>query len=299
MRYVHLISLGIAGIFVPVAHAQISVETVVDKQYYLPGEAIVVGVKVANFSGQTIHLGSDPQWIDLTLETKNGYIIPTLNPISVPGEFEVESTTAATRRFSITPFFDVTRIGHYILTTRIRIAAWNQTFTAEPVDIEILGGVRLWTREFGVPAGPDQTTAPEVRKYVLIQTLRQNQMKLWLSIFNADETKIVNTLPVSKMVSFSDPDPQLDQSSNLHLLVQNGRISFKYTVINPEGRVLIRQTYLYGQDGKPRLRFGPGGIVAVANGIRQPNPDDIPKMISVAPEDYPDGSNDQEEDQDT
>ena len=77
------------------------------------------------------------------------------------------------------------------------------------------------------------------------------------------------------MVSMSKPEPQLDQQSNLHVLYQNGARTFSYTKFNPDGEVLVRQTYDYGAP-RPRLKMDADGKIIVSGGVRQLMPDDFP-----------------------
>ncbi len=77
------------------------------------------------------------------------------------------------------------------------------------------------------------------------------------------------------MVSFGRPEPQVDKFSNMHLLYQNGPHSYHYVVINPDGEIIARRTYDYG-DKRPRLAPDTEGKVIVAGGVRRPTPNDIP-----------------------
>src|SRR5262249_45907959 len=81
--------------------AQVSVDLALDQDQYLPGESLIVGVRITNFSGQTLHLGKDSDWLHLALEGRDNYVVPTTADLPVQGEFQVESSKVVTRRVDV------------------------------------------------------------------------------------------------------------------------------------------------------------------------------------------------------
>jgi glycine/D-amino acid oxidase-like deaminating enzyme len=86
------------------------------------------------------------------------------------------------------------------------------------------------------------------------------------------------------MVSFSKPECQIDKSSNLHVLYQTGARSFNYSVINPDGRLLVRQTYDYS-DTRPVLRIDREGRILIGGGVRRSSSDDLPPPADASTND--------------
>src|SRR2546422_6056524 len=71
--------LPLAGCYfalAPLVSAQVSVELALDQDQFLPGESLEVGVRITNFSGQTLHLGKDNDWLRFTIEGRDNYIVP-------------------------------------------------------------------------------------------------------------------------------------------------------------------------------------------------------------------------------
>ena len=97
------------------------------------------------------------------------------------------------------------------------------------------------------------------------------------------------------MVSFSRVEPQLDKFSNLHVIYQTSSRTFLYTMINPQGQVILRQTHDYTTT-RPRLGFDESGKVVVVGGVRHLAENDIPPsdpLLSAGeakPRRNPDGS---------
>jgi hypothetical protein len=92
-------------------------------------------------------------------------------------------------------------------------------------------------------------------------------LKLYFRLTDASGYTL-RVFPLARMLSFSEPEAQIDRSNNLHVLFQVGARSFGYWTISPEGRLLVRQTYDYTQT-RPKLRVGDDGQVIVAGGVRR------------------------------
>jgi hypothetical protein len=60
----------------------------------------------------------------------------------------------------------------------------------------------------------------------------------------------------------------VDKLSDLHVLYANGPHSFNYTVLNPDGDLLMRDTYDY-VTSRPRLQVNQEGEISVAGGVRR------------------------------
>ena len=114
-----------------------------------------------------------------------------------------------------------------------------------------------------------------MRKYILQQAVYLKQMKLYLRLTDATGTTVFKVFPIAPMVSFSQPEAQVDQLSNLHVLSQIGARSFRYCIINPEGNVVTQQTYDYAKT-RPVLRATLDGKISVAGGVQRLSSTDLP-----------------------
>ena len=68
------------------------------------------------------------------------------------------------------------------------------------------------------------------------------ELMLYVRVTGSDGN-IYKVFPLGRMLSFGQPEPQVDKLSNLHVLYQDGPRAFNYTVTSPDGTLLIRQTY--------------------------------------------------------
>lgn len=255
--------------------AQITVTVALKQDQFLPGEDLPAEVRITNRSGQTLHLGNDQTWLTFSIESREDYIVLKTGKVPVEGPFTLQSSMRAIKTVNLEPYFNLAKPGRYEIFATVTIEAWNKQFTSDPKAFDIIQGANLWEQEVGVPIAPGATNrVPELRTYTLQQANYLKQLMLYCRL--TDKTgKVYRILPIGPMLSFGQPEPQVDKFSNLHVLYQDGPRSFNYTVINPEGNVLLRQTYMY-TPSRPRLAVGKNGMIEVIGGTRRITSRDIP-----------------------
>lgn len=268
----------IGGLFLaaPRLLGQISVEVHFEEEQYLAHEALVAAVRIVNFSGQTLKLGADQDWLRFAVESDDYYVTKRGDP-PVVEEFDLPSASKATRRVDLAPYFDLSKPGNCRVTATVRIAQLGQEITSPPAKVGIISGTRLWDLEFGLPVAPgDGNASPEVRKYALLQTMSQKRMRLYVRVSDRYDAKVYKVFPMGLLLGFSRPEAQVDREAQLHVLFQTGAREFTYCVISPDGELLKRQTHNY-TDSRPRLRADQEGKIGVAGGMRAMSATDLPK----------------------
>ena len=265
----------------PRLSAQVSVELVLDQEQFLPGESLMVGVRITNFSGQTLHLGKDNDWLHLSLEGRENYIVPTTAELPVQGEFEVQSSKVVTKRVDVAPCFSLVRAGRYAVSATVKIKDWGTELVSKRKSFDLIPGTTLWEQDVGVSAPAASQRPPEVRKYALQQAIHLKQMKLYVRVTDQTGSRVFRVFPIGQLISFSSPEHQIDKSSNLHVLYQTGAKSFNYSVINPDASLLIRHTYEY-TDTRPVLRVDKAGRIYVSGGNRRVSSDDLPVPLDTS-----------------
>ena len=268
--------LGVILATVRCASAQVTVEVTQEQQQFLPGEALKVAVRITNLSGQELHLGDDPNWLNFEIEGRDGTVVSKLGDAPVLGGFVLESSRVAIKRVDLEPYFMLSTPGRYQIVATARIRDWNRDILSPPRDFDIIQGAKLWEQEVGVPkpAGA-KDSEPEVRRYILQQAnYIRGQIRLYLRVID-QYGKPIRVLALGPTVSFGHPDPQIDSVSNLHVLYQEGASTFSYVVSNLQGEIIKRQTYDYS-DSRPRLRFDNEGNITVLGGARRITANDVP-----------------------
>jgi len=256
--------------------AQVTVEVLLDEHQFLASESIPIAVRVNNHSGQTLHFGEE-NWVSYAVESREGYIVAKTGEVPMAHNFKVESAKVATQKGDLAPCFTIMRPGGYTVTATVHIKDWDKELTSAPVKFDIIAGIKLWEQQFGVPPKAPGQGEPEVRKYALLRATYLKHMVLYLRLSDATDSKVYKVLPVGGVVSFSRPQTQLDKRNNLHLLYEDGARSFNYSVISPEGEVLIRQTHRYTENA-PRLIVDATGEINIVGGARQMAATDLPRL---------------------
>lgn len=257
--------------------AQVSVKVLTDQDEFLPGESLPVEARVVNRSGQTLKLGQDNSWLKFSIEAKDGYVVLQTGDVPVNQAFTLESSERAKVRANLAPYFQLPRPGHYLIRATVNIPEWNLHVTSDPKAIDVIQGSKLWQQDFGVPRGAGSTNAePEMRSYTLQEAnYLHSQLTLYVQVTEITG-KINKVFPIGRMLSFSQPDPEVDRVSNLHVLYQNGPRTSLYTVINPNGDIILRQTY--DITTRPRLVRDADGNLNVVGGARRLTHEDIPPL---------------------
>lgn len=255
------------------AFAQVSVEIVLPQDKFLPAEELLVGVRVANQSGQTLNLGDEPDWIQFTVQREGGGFVSKMSNPPVKRSFKLESTERATLSVDLAPCYDLREVGRYLISAEVRIKNWGETLATKRVPFEIIEGTKLWEQVVGIP---DTTSnqPPRTRIYSLQQANYLAEPRLYLRVSESDG-EVVKLITVGRMLSFGRPQPLVDKKSQLHLLQQNGARTSQYLVINPDGKIQVRHLYEY-TDSRPRLRLDENGEVLVSGGTRRESPEDLP-----------------------
>jgi predicted amidohydrolase len=265
----------------PHAQAQpngVTAELQLDQDQYLPDEDLQLKVRIVNRSGQPVVLGLDDQWITFDIMGDHGYVVPMLRIMPVKGPFTLLSGQAVTKEFNPTPYFGFRRAGHYSLTSIIKIAQWKQQVACKPVSFSVSEGIplaNLGDLSFGVPPPTGVTNvAPEVRRYSLLRVTDMEQMKMYFRLTDYGG-RTLRVFPLARMVSFGDPEAQLDRANNLHVLCQSGARTFTYAVMDPNGSLLARQFHEYTRT-RPSLHISDDGRIYVDGGRRLLTAEDIP-----------------------
>jgi hypothetical protein len=256
------------------ADAQVDVEVTLEQNQFLSGEALPVAVKITNRSGQPLHLGTDANWLTFSVESVDGFVVIKNAEVPVTGEFDLASSQLAIKRADLAPYFVISKPGRYHIIATLRIKDWSVEVSSPAKPFDVIAGAKLWEQEFGVPAAANG--APEVRKYVLEQAnYLRSQLRLYMQVSDATESRIYKVSALGQMVSFGQPEAQVDRFGNLHVLWQSGASAFAYTVVNPTGEIARQEIYDYFTT-RPRLDVNDAGETVVVGGVRRMKPVELP-----------------------
>lgn len=282
MKALFLFLSLVLPLFVLNASAQISVDLTFNQEQFLPGEAIPVYVHVTNRSGQSLHLGEDQSWLSFFVQGDDGSVVIRKSEPPVVEPFDLGSSEVAKKRVDLAPYFMLSHTGRYKVSCTVHIKAWNQDITSPPQNFDLIQGAELWSQVFGVPNTAGPNSPPIARKYTLVEAnYLQSQLRLYVQVTSQADGNVIKVLPVGPMISFGQPDAQLDPTSNLHILYQNGASTFSYTVVSPEGEIVTQQMYDYVSI-RPRLQQDNNGNISVYGGVPRVETPDLKTPAQVA-----------------
>jgi hypothetical protein len=256
------------------AQAQVQIVLELEQDQLLPGESLRAAARVINYSGQTLSLGQDDDWLQFMIETPEGIPVSCRGTVPVVEPFELPSSKMATKRVDLTPYYNFEEPGRYLATATVRVAGWGREFRSKPMSFSVVRGSTLWQQEVGVPLPSGEVRDPEVRRFILQQALHLKQMKLYARVTDASGSRIYGTLPLGLLLSISEPEKQIDAQTRLHVLWQTGARVFTYCVVDSDGRLVRREVYEI-TDHRPALRRDKDGELVVVGGMRRASADDI------------------------
>jgi len=96
-----------------------------------------------------------------------------------------------------------------------------------------------------------------------------------VQVSDESETHIFKIRAIGPMVSFSQPEAQVDRLSHLHVMCQSGARVFTYSVVSPDGDIVWQEIYDYFNT-RPRLHTDDDGNITVLGGARRVKPNDMP-----------------------
>jgi len=273
--------LGLALFSLFNAPAQVvTVQVTLEQEQFLPGESLPATVHIVNNSGQSLHLGANADWLTYTVESlDNDFVVMKNSEPPVVGEFDLGSSEVATKRMDLAPYFTMTHAGRYRVVASVHIPEWGTDVRSPAKEFDIIDGAQLWSQDFGMPVATGVTNQlPVVRKYILEEAnyLRQ-QLRMYVLVSDQTGTRVLKVSAIGPMVSFSQPEAQLDRASNLHVLYQSGAQSFIYSVVNPDGNITQQEIYDY-LGTRPHLTVNDAGDIAVKGGVRRVKPGELPTV---------------------
>jgi hypothetical protein len=263
------------------ASAQITVEVMLDQSQFLPSESLPVAVRITNRSGQLLHLGADTNWLTFSVVAVDKFMATKLAEVPVLGEFDLDSSQMATKTVDVAPYFNLSRQGSYRIVATLHIKDWNVEIPSSAQSFDVIDGAKLWWQSFGLPAPAGVTNgAPQVRKYTLEQAnYLHSQLRMYVQVSDETERNIFKVRAIGPMVSFSQPEAQLDRLNNLHVIYASGARVFTYSVVNPDGDIVRQENYDY-LNKRPRLQADESGNITVIGGVRRVKPTDMPRLIT-------------------
>lgn len=262
------------------AHAQLlQVMMTTDRNNFLPNQAVVVKLAIRNVSGQKVMLADGVDWIKFSAHDGRG--IPVLRNGNPPQgkSVLVDNGKSHLWTFQMAPIFDFSKPGVFTIHARIKIRQFNNhILDVRPMKFQVVAGVKIAEMRRGV--APRQVgQPPDLRTYTLRSTRVHGRTHIFLRVegTRGNEMRIYNVLDLGRKVPFGKPQMEMDPKGITHVFFQFYAKNFRYFQVDPEGQLLVRQTYFF-QQYPPALVRDDDGRVGITGARREMMEDDFPKM---------------------
>lgn len=256
----------------------LNVKLLADHTEYLPNESLMIGVSIENFSGVPVVLGQHRDWIQFLIQDIQGRpVVRDGNPPA--GEiFIVPNATTTTRWIDLAPYFNVRQLGVYSVTAKIRVRQWKQDIQAQPCRIQVIGGIELSSRKFGVPNRIQHGMPPEIRAFKLLRKRDDGRLLLYLRVAEENDYAVYNVQRLGPMVELSPPEYQLDSEGQIHVFFRSGARTYIYCMADAQGQLRKRQTYQTYLGKRPAVRMNKKGMPEIVGGRRVFARSDFPQV---------------------
>jgi len=236
-----------------------------ERAQFLAQEPMGIMVRVYNYSGETMVLGQEEDWISFSVEPlANKSIVRQHGQPTLAGAFELGNNLMATKRVDLTPYFEIVQSGRYKITATVRAGRFGD-ISSEPLLVDLVTGTPLWDHEFGVPALGDKPS--EIRRYQIIQARQMDVQHLYVKVTDTYNSKTYGLYPLGQMVIAQKPEQQTDRNNRLHVLHRSGRSTYTYSMVDHDGQIILRQRYDQA-GGPPHLVPTEAGEVLINGGVR-------------------------------
>ena len=255
----------------------LNIKLIADQAEYLPNESLMIGVSIENFSGTPVILGQHHEWIQFLIQDIRGRPV-VRNGAPPPGEvFIVPNTATTTRWIDLAPYFNVRQQGAYSITAQVKVRQWKQSIEAQSCRIQVVGGLELAARKFGLPDTFRENVPPEIRVFRLLRKRTDGRLLLYLRVAEENDYAVYNVQRLGPLVQLSPPEFQLDSEGQIHVFFRSGARSYTYCVADAQGQLQKRQTHQLYLGKRPAMRMNNKKALGINGGRRVFTRLDIPK----------------------
>ena len=259
-------------------YAQLEVHLNVGRDNFVQNEPVRIDAFIISNHNKAVILGDKEGWIRFSVRNGRGFPVNQVGRPPRGNLFVLGSGQKVTKGINLAPYFDFSEPGEYTIQASITTKNWvTVRFESAPVKIQVVRARVMDVLRRGV-ASETPGEPPEVRRYTL-QTARVNgKSHLFMRVSDDHEPSftIHNVTPLGMMVHHAKPTFGLDRDGISHLFFQNHKQQYSYTMIDPFGVLLRRQTYI-GERSRPFMKKDVKGNFRIIGGRRVVAPTDYPE----------------------
>jgi hypothetical protein len=233
---------------------------------YIAYEPVMATVAITNLAGRDIELrDSDGQsWLGFEVTGNDGQSVPPLNTENAQPPLKIEAGQRVTRQIDLAPLYPVHDFGAYHVRTHVYFADLGKFFYSKTGVFEVTDARPIWQQTVGVPTGIG--AGGEVRTYSLLTNRFPDHTSLYVRVQDKDTGIVYATYSLGRTIAFEQPQAEIDQANQLHVLHCAAPRAWAYSRIGLNGELLAHSSFMETKS-RPRLAHSANGEVAVRGGI--------------------------------
>lgn len=275
-------------LFAAGAEGQIQVDVKFKRLQYIAYEPVVATLSITNLAGRDVELhDADGQsWLGFEVTGNEGQPIAPLSTESTQPPLKVETGQRVTHQINLTPLYPVHDFGTYHVRTHVYFADLGKFFYSPTRVFEVTDARPIWQQTVGIPDG---VAAPgNVRTYSLLTNRFPDHTSLYVRVQDRDTGIVYATYSLGRAIAFEEPQAEIDQANQLHVLHCSAPRAWAYSRIGLNGELLAHSSFMETKT-RPRLVRAATGGVAVHGGMiespaAQNSRSTAPKLSARPPE---------------
>lgn len=248
------------------AQAQLQVELKFKRLQYIAHEPVTATVTITNLSGRDVDLRdkNGQGWFGFEINSGDGRLLVPQKQNTPEQSLHVERGRTVTRKVNLSPRFPLQDSGAYHVRANVYFADLN-TFFYSPIKVFQVNDARpFWQKTVGRSEG--NSGAGETRTYSLILSRFADHTSLYVRVENRSRGTVYATYPLGRVIAYDEPQTELDQVNQLHVLHCTAPRRWAYSHIGLNGELLAHSKFMETKT-RPRLRYAEDGRVTVRGGM--------------------------------
>jgi|SRR5947209_11084724 len=279
------------GFIASTSFGQIQVDLKFPRLQYIAYEPVVANLTITNLAGRDVDLRDNGKqsWFGFEVSASEGQPIPQVSDVTT-APLTVAAGQRVTRKINLTPLYGVHDFGTYRVRAHIYFGDLNKFFYSETKVVEVTDARPIWQKTVGVPQ--DGNAQGTVRTYSLMTNRFPDHTSLYVRVEDKDSGMVYATYSLGQIIALDQPQAELSQSNQLHLLYCSGPRMWSYARVGLNGELVSRASFAETKS-RPRLVHSNDGVIKVAGGmmdatVTQAGRDTAPKLSArpaAAPKD--------------
>ena len=258
--------IGALFVAVPRSNAQIQVELKLPRLQFIAYEPVIATLGITNLAGRDVdlHDADGESWFGFEITGAEGQPIAPVRPTSEQPPLRIEAGKKVTRKINLTPLYQVHDFGTYHVRAHIYFSDVSKFFYSQTKVFQVTDARPIWQKTVGIPEGTPGSGA--VRTYSLLTNRFPDHTSLYVRVEDKDTAVVYATYSLGKILSFDDPQAELDRANRLHVLHCAAPRTWSYSMIGLNGELLAHSSFMETKS-RPRLLRASAGDVTVTGGI--------------------------------